>query len=315
MKLVRNLALALAAAVCLPAADPALLKLIPQDAAFVAGIRADQIKTSRFGQFLLDQLKTEQDKLEKFVSVTGFDPRRDLTELVIASSDMRGRGGKTLVIAKGRFDPARVRTFLGAEGGNRLTHSGVEIIGGGNSRSSGGLAFLDATTAVAGDLEFLKSAIDRNRQAGPALDPRVANRIAELSGSYDAWMFSTSVDRMADELRDSRLKGPMNGALIQSMESVAGGVRFGASVELMAEGVMRSEKDATAMVDVVKFLAGMMQLNRDKDAKAAEMAEMLERVDIKASGNQFRMTLAVPEDLLERVMRPAVRSRRPARAI
>ncbi|MDX1978913.1 MAG: hypothetical protein SFV51_01495 [Bryobacteraceae bacterium] len=316
MQLIRNLVLAaVATGLGLSAADPALLKLVPQDAAFIAGIHADQIKTSRFGQFLLDQLKTEEDKLEKLITVTGFDPRRDLTEVVVASSDTRGRGGKTLVIAKGRFDPARVSSFLASEGGAKLAYQGIDIIGK-NSGTSGGLAFLDATTALAGDLDFLKAAIDRSRQGSSAMDPAMANRITELSTRYDAWIFSSSVDRVADDLRDSRLKGAMNGALMQSMQSVAGGVRFGASVELMAEGVMRSEKDATAMVDVVRFLASMLQLNRDKDEKAADLAELLEKAEVKANGNQFRMLLNVPEDLLERVMKPAtLRRKRPAGVI
>ncbi len=55
------------------------------------------------------------------------------------------------------------------------------------------------------------------------------------------------------------------------MDSVAGGVRFGANIEVTAEEQTRSEKDATAMVDVVRFLGGMLQMNSNNDAHTTEL--------------------------------------------
>lgn len=284
----------------LPAADPALLKLIPADAAFVAGIHADQIKNSRFGQYLLDQMRDQDDKLAKFIDRTGFDPRRDLSEIVIASNDAR-RHGKGLVIAKGRFDSSRIRNFASGEGADKTTYQGFDVITGKRGDDSQGwLTFLDSGTAVAGDMELVKAAIDR-RKSNLALDPKVANRITDLGTRYDAWMMTTNTERLAGDVQNPQLKG----ALMQGMETVVGGVRFGANVELMAEATMRSEKDASALADVLRFVTGMVQLNRDNDAKTAEMAELLDKIDAKASGNQFRLTMNVPEDVIERIVKPA----------
>ncbi len=305
MNLFRNLALAVVATGfgLLSAADPALIKLIPQDATFIAGIHADQIKNSRFGQYILDQLKDEDAKLNKFITSTGFDPRRDLTELVVAGKDGQ-KHGQMLVIAKGRFDAARIRAFAQTEGANKLVHQGVDILTGKHSEA-GGLAFLDANTAVAGGIDYVKAVIDRGKQSAAVLDPKIANRITELSTRYDAWMLSASLAHL-----NPKLEGAMNGKFMQGMQSVLGGVRFGANVELMAEATMRSEKDASSMVDVMQFLSSMVRMNRDNDPKAAEAAELLERVDAKANGNQFRMLLTLPEDALERMVKPAVHKKR-----
>ncbi len=313
----RRLIFALASsALAVFGADAGLLRMLPADSAFVAGIRADQIRTSRFGQFLLDQLKTEEAQMNQFISATGFDPRRDLTELVVASSNARVKG-KTLVVARGRFDMDRIQGFVGKMGGRTLEHQGVTLIGGdGKAASEGMLAIVDSSTALAGDVEMMKAAIDRFKSsAGSVLDPKVANRITELSTKYDAWMMSTSLARIADDVADPKLGGMMSGEFMKSMESVFGGVRFGANVELMTEATMRSEKDALALVDVVKFLAGMLQLNGQNDKRASEMARLLDKMELKATGTQFRMSLMIPEDVLEGLVKPVARKKNTAPVI
>jgi hypothetical protein len=306
MKPMRTLLLALTAVCTSFAVDPASLRMIPADSAFIAGIHADQIKTSRFGQFLLDQLKSEEANFEKFVSATGFDPRRDLSELLVASGEKPGKG-KTIVVAKGRFDATRIQSFARSEGSETTTYAGVTIFTGrsGQRQGDGWLAVLDSATAIAGDADSVRLALDKRASSTGQLDPTLANKIAELSTRYDAWMISTGVSRLADDLHPN-VGSAMQNNLFASMESVTGGVRFGANVELMAEAVMRSEKDATAMVDVVRFLAGMLQMNT-QDRRAAEFASLLDKMESKSSGNQFRLSLMIPEATLEGLVKPAAR--------
>lgn len=308
MKPIRNLFLALAAT-CLSAvaADPALLRMLPQDSMFIAGVNAEQIKTSRFGQFVLDQLKSEEQSMNNFISMTGFDPRRDLQELIVASSDARSHG-KMLVVARGRFDASKIASFAASHGVKSQSYAGVEIMTHSQGKSKDGwLAVLDNSTALAGDEELVKAAIDRRKTAGtPQISQATATKITDLSMRYDAWMISASLARLADDFKSPQVGGAMNGNFMQGMENVMGGVRFGATVELMAEATMRSEKDAQAMVDVVKFLTGMMQLNSE-DPKAAEFARLTEKMDLKATGTQFKLSMMIPEDVLEGILKPAAR--------
>lgn len=310
MKPFRNLLLALAAT-CLSAfaADQALLKMLPSDSMFVAGINADQIRTSRFGQFLLDQLKSEEQNMEKFISMTGFDPRRDLQELVVASNDARGKGN-ALVVARGRFDANRISQFARTSGASSTFYKGVEVLTGNDKggKSNGWIAIVDATTALAGEQEAVKAAIDRRAMGGTGMKAETLAKINDLSTRYDAWMVSASLERLADDVKPE-VAQTMHGNLMAGMQSVLGGVRFGANVELMAEATMRSEKDAQAMVDVVKFLTGMMQLNSE-DQKAAEFAKLLDKMVLKSTGNQFRLTMTLPEDMVESMLKPAVNVRR-----
>lgn len=310
MNFTRTALLSLVTAVAGLAADPALLRMIPADAPFLAGIHADQVKSSRFGQFILNQLKTEETAMNKFIDATGFDPRRDLTELIVASSDASGKG-KSVVLARGRFDTNRINAFATSSGAQFTTYNGVQVMAGRTGHEkSGWLAVLDTVTAVAGDQDAVRSAIDRFKGSAAALDAATLARINDLSSRYDAWMISTGVGRIADDIKNPQVGGMMNNNLFQSMQSVVGGVRFGANVDVMAEATMRSEKDATAMVDVIRFLAGMIQLNSQNDKRAAEMVALLEKMQLSSTGTQFRMSLTIPEDALEGILKPAAAVRK-----
>ena len=220
--------------------------------------------------------------------------------------------GKVLVVARGRFDAAKIASFARTSGVKTQSYAGVDVLTPdgathNGAKKEGWLAVLDNSTALAGDQELVKAAIDRRKQSnGGQLSQVTANKITDLSLRYDAWMISTSLARLADDFKSPQVGGAMNGNFIQGMENVMGGVRFGANVELMAEATMRSDKDAQALVDVVKFLTGMMQLNSE-DKKAAEFARLTEKMDLKAVGTQFKMSMMIPEDVLEGILKPAAR--------
>jgi hypothetical protein len=86
------------------------------------------------------------------------------------------------------------------------------------------------------------------------------------------------------------------------VNQASGGIRFSDPVQISAEIVARSDKDAQALVDVVRFLAGLIQLNREKNATAAEVATLADTLDLKTAGNVMTMSLAIPEATLERIV-------------
>ena len=122
------------------AADSGLLSLVSPDAKVVAGIHVDRSTASQFGQFLLKQMQREDADFNKFVLATGFDPRRDLTEVIVSSSDVQQKG-HGLVVARGTFDIAKLTAQAKLSGDCRQIRwmdwvSGQPHRGGGRSRSS-----------------------------------------------------------------------------------------------------------------------------------------------------------------------------------
>src|ERR1700758_1458318 len=72
------------------AADPLLLNLVSPDAKVVAGVNVEQAKGTQFGQYVLNQMQTGDAHLQELVALTGFDPRRDVRELLVASDGVPG---------------------------------------------------------------------------------------------------------------------------------------------------------------------------------------------------------------------------------
>ena len=76
------------------------------DVKVVAGVNVDQAKNSPFGQFMLSRMQAGEGGLGKLTGATGFDPRRDLREILMGTVGQPGQKG--LVLARGTFDATRI---------------------------------------------------------------------------------------------------------------------------------------------------------------------------------------------------------------
>ena len=167
------------------AVDPALLSLVMPDAKIVAGVQVQQAQASALGQYLMSQIPASAD-FDKMVAATGFDPRRDLREIVAASPGTKDLG---IVVGRGVFQPQRISGMAALSGGTVSNYKGQELIAG--KGSMGSIAFLDASTVVLGDTASLKAAIDRRLTGGqPSADLR--QRAIEASTRNDAWVVTAT---------------------------------------------------------------------------------------------------------------------------
>src|SRR2546423_7012248 len=149
------------------AADPQLLKLVMPDAKVVSGIDFERVKATPFGQFFLTQLPQGDAGFNELLSVTGFDPRRDIREVVMASpADPQSKSG--LLLVRGTFDSQRILTAFRLDGKTPDMYNGVALLSSGHAAHgvSEALAFLDDSTVVAGDAASVRAAIDRRGSAG-----------------------------------------------------------------------------------------------------------------------------------------------------
>jgi hypothetical protein len=305
------IAAGMAAASLAAAADPALLNLLPPQAPMIFGVQVEQSRYSPFGQFLLAQAEKQNGDLKEFIAVTGFDPRRDVTEMVGAAQGP-GKGG--LVCVRGRFDIPRILAAVQAKHKAGESYRGVTVLLGRGHRP-GALAFLDSTLAVAGDAASVKAAIDRWRDGG-AIPPQTAAQVSEAALRYDAWLVtSASPAELAGRIPDDTVKGTMQGDLIRAIERMSGGIKFGADVTIAGESVLKTDKDAAALADVLRFLVSLAQLQGNAEARA-RLGDYARQMQLAAEGNRVKVTLVIPEAEFEKLIlglekRPA-RPRSPA---
>src|SRR3954470_6662998 len=91
------------------AADSQLLSLVMPDAKVLAGVNVDQAKTTPMGQYVLGQIQAQggTTHLQQLYALTGFDPTRDVHEVLVATNGT-GKEQTGLFLARGNFDPARI---------------------------------------------------------------------------------------------------------------------------------------------------------------------------------------------------------------
>jgi hypothetical protein len=297
----RGTIVVLLAGVLASAADSTLLSLVMPDAKMISGFNIAQAKSSPFGQFLFSQMKSTDAQLEKFILVTGFDPRYDLHEVLIASSGSPQKN-QGLLLIRGSFDPLKIFTLAKQFGVTIENYNGIEVLAGKhgkNKKNSAWFAFLDTTIAVLGDPESVRGAIDR-RTGGGGPNASLATRVHELSTRYDFWGVSMiPLSEWAGKVPDQKVSGALKGDVLRAVAETSGGVRFGSDIEIAGEAVTRSEKDAAALADVVRFVVGLAQLNQ-KDAKITGPGSLFEGLDLRTDGNVMRLSMKIPEAELEK---------------
>jgi hypothetical protein len=304
------------------AADPGLLRLVMPNAKVVAGLQVTQTKNSLFGQFVLSHMQVEDDTFKKFMAQTGFDPRRDVSEIVMSSNwEQATPESRWLVVARGNFNLPSITAAAMANGGGVVGFQGVNILTNtpdAKTQQVSGVAFFDASNAVMGDLASVKAAIQR-KQSNAAAGGTLMAKVRDLSAKNDFWFVTlVPISEFAGAMPDPNLSSAMKGNLLAAVYQASGGIRFGDNVAISGEAVTRSDKDAEALVDVFKFVAGMVQLNRQNDKTVDKVATLLDTMELKTTGNVMSMSLTIPERLLEQMLEMmrqeshAARAKKPA---
>jgi hypothetical protein len=287
------------------ALDEGMLRLAMPDARVLSGISIAQARTSPLGQFLLSQVNPNDQSFQQMMAATGFDPRRDLQEILVATPGKPG-AQRSLVLARGTFDGARILAMARTAGAEVTPYNGVDILnGGGKGPHPMSVAFLDHSLAIAGDAQSVREAIDRRNQP-TGIDPNLARKAAALSAGNDAWFISAvPLAELAGRVPDPNVSGMLKGDSLQAIEQTSGGVKFGAAVQLSAEVIARTAEDATSLAGVFRFLAGLAQMGQRNNPQAGQVASLLSGLDLRTEGNAVKLALALPEAQVENLIAQA----------
>jgi hypothetical protein len=284
------------------AVDPALMNLVMPDAVVLTGIQVDQSVASPFGQYILAQMQPNDPGYQKFVAATGFNPTRDLQQILAATGTASSGHDNVLVLGRGTFQPSQITAAALAAGGTATQYKGIGIITGPAEKNShGSVAFLDSSTVVFGDISQVQGAIDR-RIAGATFSGSLAASAQTVSAVNHAWF--TTVTPLSDFL-NGKLNGNLGnvsqGNLLQSVTAASGGVSFGSTaVTVTADAVTASNQNAQALVDVLKFVAGMIQSNANNQPAVS----LLNSATFAANGTVAHISLVVPEQQAEQLFIP-----------
>ncbi len=285
------------------AVDTGLLALVPPGAKLITSVDIEHARSSQFGQYMLNRINTEDQHFEQLTRDTGFDPRRDLQDFVFASPGSPGENGgsRFAILARGVFDQGRIKAAAKARGAVMQSYQGVDLILDKSNNQKTGLAFPEAGVAVMADVTTLRQII-ANRSNPATLDPALQSMVSTSGAENDAWFVSLMGGSYLTHHLNEETKQPIQQA--QALESIlqsSGGIRFGDVVQMSFDAKTRSAKDATSLADVVRFLASLLQMQRQNDARLDILASALDKMNLTTDGDSMHLSISLPEKSLEQL--------------
>jgi hypothetical protein len=293
MKLAQSLLVLLLAVRAVPAADATLTDLFPAGTKVVFGINVRKVAASPLAQAGLTQAKAQVQAQAaaadwlKIASLAGFDPLRDIDEVLLATNG-EGPNPPSLIVATGRFDVARL-----AQGARRYLD--VPLLGGDNP-TDGVVALLNPSTALAGDRPTVLATLDHLGN-GAQIDPALARRIAAARARYDIW-------GLGDRPEGFVAPAPQASGL-ESIDRFQFGVSLSHGLELGAEVHARSPKDAEQI--------GAMLATVQAFIKAKQPTAGSAKFDVHAEDGTFQLAMTIPEAELLKAVR--MQTGAPAQAV
>jgi hypothetical protein len=279
----------------LQAADQQLLNLVMPDAKILAGVNVSQAKASLFGQFAISQVAQDQH-LGEVVAKTGFDPRSDLYELLLASNGAQSNASH-LTLALGKFDAQKIGAAATTAGATSEVYKGITIFE--NLKRGQAFAILSVNLAAAGAVADVKGAIDR-QTAPTTLDTALMVTINKLSATEDAWAVSLVPPPAINPPANAPNVPAIPSTVFQNVQQAQGGVKFGQDmIMLNAQLQADTAQNATALANVLQFLVNLGQMQAQQNSQAAAALKM---VTISASGNTVTVSASVPEKQVEAVV-------------
>jgi hypothetical protein len=249
----------------------------------IAGIRMEAVRATRLYQKML--AGPAFARLDDFARETGFDPRRDVRELLIASN-----GKDTVVAARGTFQEH------GFDGLAKRSYKGYTLY----VRNRGGMALLDPSTIVAGTLPAVETVLDRYKSGNRPAPTELLDRAREIPAQNQIWSVSNGFDNLLTTGIPETGNAANAARILRSLENttIAADLRTGINASLT--GVCRSEQDAKNLGDAARGLIGLGRLSVPE--KQPELLRLWDGIKVDQQQRTVTITVAVPQDLIDKML-------------
>ncbi|MBP1595911.1 MAG: hypothetical protein H6Q05_1288 [Acidobacteria bacterium] len=277
---------------------PAAIRYLPADCQAVFGMNVQKFVASPvYVQMNEKHGQKIGTDLEQFIAATGVDPRRDVAYIIGAArgGDRRDSG---IVMAVGTFNQATILDFIRTKTVpvNR-DYKGYTVLAmpdGAGTSTEKGIAFLNGSVIAVGDVPSLNAVIDVAAGA-PGIQANIALRdlLSQLSAEDMFWFAGDAPSILS--------KAPANTPVTQTLSSVTS--VFGTlNLTTMISGkVTVVAADDVAAAKLSDFVKGLLALGSLAGAQNADLAQLIQRVQIAQQANQFTVTLDFPMELLQKL--------------
>lgn len=310
--------------------DRDLASLLPLEANSLIGMDVTRVQSAALYRYLEEKGGSRGqgfgDAIDNFVTVTGFDPRRDVHRVLLASSGDPAQMNhptdlRFLAAAKGSFDLPSLDEILTATAKEAKEYRGVRVYGfrqevGGKKQEgdsdSGGepkvlwfsLAFLDSTTAIAGPRESVLAALDRRFDGGESMvqNAKLLTLAESVPSSNQIWGVSEQPGKfMPEEVPGSDKTQQMPAMrVLQTMRSSTFGLNLMDGLDFEAKGMFASPEDAKLLGDAARGMIAMGRLTLP--AQNPELIAFLDSIAVTEDDESVKVSLRMGMQAFEEMI-------------
>jgi hypothetical protein len=278
------------------AAGPDELQYVPPDAAVVAYANVQEVMASSFRE-RFRKVEPDTRARDEFEQKTGVNIEQDI-DSVVAAVLARPPGSPSghpdeavLILARGRFNPARLESLALEHGGTVEDYQGKRLLTHTSDRKPMAIGFIDADLVAIGSHDAVKKAIDANREGRSITsNTEMMRQIAELDGN-SAW----AVGHFDAIAREARLPSEVQAHVpAVTWFSAAGHVNGGVNGMVKAEA--RDDEAAQNLRDMVR---GFLALAKMQAGSKPGMKQMVDSLQLTGDGRTVALQFAVPTEVLD----------------
>ena len=242
-----------------------LTSYVPSDTVALVGVEMGALKATP----VYRKLETRGWlKLDELAGRSGIDPRKDVSELLIASN-----GKDAVVIGRGRF---QLKESLPA--GYKVEKPEPDI-------------------AVAGPERAVRAALDQHRNGGGAA---IVKRAQTLRGQNQIWIVATDAGALADQFAPREGNAANLRPLARGIGETTLLVDLRTGLRAAATAACADSGSARKLADAMRGLAGMSRLAVPNNQP--ELLKLYDGIQVTDVGTTVTIEITWPEALIDKLL-------------
>jgi len=274
--------------------NPALLRFVHPDAKALISIDWKRLRQSHLGTMI-------RQKWVDGSGIPGTELLNDIDRVVISSpgkndADASPEDAPLLIVVGGRFDLAKVREILLAQGAKPQKFNNVEVFRP-QGKTSKEMAFvlLDAQTILIGDPRSIFGCLERSAFPTPAPGPNsLLARAAQIDTNYDVWALMTTPNVLASDRLMAMLTSSEVGSEAHGFQiglSLRDGFTIDTTMTLQSEGAAKR---------MASELSKMLKLTIKDKLGEPTMLDMEKKLKVGSEGAVVKIAMHMTQQELDK---------------
>jgi len=271
---------------------PAELAYVPADSTVVAFADVRDVMDSAVRQKLLKLSPGADSGADSFEAETGINIQTDVDRIVASMSGTpdpsNPASARPLLVARGRFDTARIEAAIRAKGGTVEEYKKQRVI---TFKDELGLSFVEPDLAIVGVPASVRRAIDTKESGKNVTDNAGLMRLVNDFDGGNTWVVAHIEAVTGGNIIPEEIKKQLPPV---TWLAVSGRIDDGIRAVVRAEA--RDEAAANNLRDVVR---GFVALARMQAGQQAQLADLVNSLELGGQGTTVSLTFTVPPAVID----------------